>query len=88
MSKIVHFKNCFDLKNRTEPLSSQTLLIRHKEKYYPGLEVRLPNISMFKNSRDLVKKESTTETKSAGLGYTAFMVNKETSGKHIKQHIL
>ena len=33
----------------------------------------------------LVKKASTTETKSAGLDYTAFMVNKETSSKHINK---
>jgi len=31
----------------------------------------------------LVKKEPATETKSAGLDYTAFMVNKEKSSKHI-----
>ena len=33
----------------------------------------------------LVKKESTTENKSAGLDYTAFMVNKEKSSKHINK---
>ena len=30
----------------------------------------------------LVKKEPTTETKSAGLDYTAFMINKEKSSKY------